>query len=76
MNALTTKDANSLPRIDETLDTLPAAKWFSTLDLVSGYWQVKIEECDKQKRNFCTSEGLYQFNVMPFGLYNAPATFQ
>ena len=76
VNALTTKDAYPLPRIDETLDTLLGAKWFSTLDLISGYWQVKIEECDREKTAFCPSEGLYQFNVMPFGLCNAPATFQ
>ena len=39
-------------------------------------WQVEIEECDREKTAFCTSEGLYEFNVMPFGLCNAPATFQ
>ena len=49
--ALTTKD--------KTLDTLSGTKWFSTLDLVSGYWQVEIEECDREKTAFCTSEGLY-----------------
>ena len=76
VNAVTRKDAYSLPRVDDTLDTLAGAKWFTTLDLLSGYWQVEVEPSDKAKTAFCTPEGLYEFNVMPFGLCNAPATFQ
>lgn len=76
VNSITRKDAYPLPRIDATLDTLAGSQWFSTLDLLSGYWQVEVEETDRQKTAFCTTEGLFQFRVMPFGLCNAPATFQ
>ena len=76
LNQNTQKDAQPLPRIDETLDALDGACYFSTLDLASGYWQVELHPKDKEKTAFVTPFGFYQFRVMPFGLCNAPATFQ
>ena len=76
VNAVTHKDAYPLPRVDDTLDTLSGSIWFSTIDLKSGYWQVEVAPKDREKTAFCTQEGLFEFNVMPFGLCNAPATFQ
>ena len=76
LNAATIKDAYPLPRIDETLDALSGARWFSTLDLASGYWQVGLDHDAKQKSAFLADGALYAWNVMPFGLCNAPATFE
>ena len=76
VNEVTRKDAYPLPRVDDTLDTLVGSKIFTTLDLASGYWQVEVALEDQPKTAFTTPEGLYQFKVMPFGLCNAPATFQ
>lgn len=76
LNNVTTKDVYALPRIDDTLDALSGASLFTTLDLAAGYWQVPVNEIDKHKTAFVSHEGLYEYNVMPFGLCNAPATFQ
>lgn len=76
LNAVTHKDAFPLPRIEETLTTLKRAEWFSTLDLASGYWQVAVDPEDRPKTAFATPLGLYEFQRMPFGLCNGPATFQ
>ena len=76
LNALSKMDVFPLPRVDDTLDILYNAKYFSTLDLASGYWQVKIDPASREKTAFVTHAGLYEFLVMPFGSCNAPATFQ
>jgi hypothetical protein len=76
LNEHTIKDAYPLPRVDECLDTLAGNRYFTSLDLASGYWQVEVAEEDKFKTAFTTKWGLYEWNVMPFGLTNAPATFQ
>ena len=76
LNYVTVKDAYPLPRIDESLDQLAGSKWFSCLDFSAGYWQVEVEPEDRPKTAFITRRGLFEFNVMPFGLCNAPASFE
>ena len=76
MNEVSTKDAYPLPRIDSCIDALSNSAWFSTLDLRSEFFQVKISENDSPKTTFITRSGAYKFLVMPQGLCNSTATFQ
>ena len=77
LNSRTIRDAYTLPRIDDTIDTLLGAKFFSKLDLRSGYWLIEMKEEDKYKTAFSVGNlGFYACNRMAFGLTNAPATFQ
>ena len=76
LNDLTIKDVYPLPRIDDSLAALGTGRFFSSFDLTSGYWQVKVAEGDREKTAFISECGLFEFNVMPFGLCSAPAIFQ
>lgn len=76
LNKITKKDVYPLPRIDDTLDCLYGAEYFSCIDLRSGYWQISVDESDRENTAFITPDGLFEFKVMPFGLCNAPATFE
>lgn len=62
-----------LPKIDDLLEKIGAAKYITTLDLCKGYWQVPLEESSRQYTAFQTPVGLFQFTVMPFELHGAPA---
>ena len=76
LNLNTKHDSFHLPRIDNLLDQLGNAKYFLTLDLSAGYWQVQMHPDSREKTIFITHQGLYKCTVVPFGLKNAPAVFQ
>ena len=76
VNKVTKQDKYPLPNIQEALDSFNGAKWFTTIDLASGYWQMKVAEEDIEKTAFVTAHGFYEYRRMPFGLTNAPAAFQ
>ena len=76
LNVVTKVDTFPVPRIDNILDQLGGARYFSTLDLASRFWQIQVHPESREKIAFVTPHGLYEFLVMPFGLTNAPAIFQ
>ncbi len=76
LNAVTVRNGYPLPKIQDCLDMIGTATYFSKIDLTSGYWQINVAEKDRPKTAFNTRTGKYEFCVMPFGLTNAPATFQ
>uniref|UniRef100_A0A8C5LU94 Gypsy retrotransposon integrase-like protein 1 n=1 Tax=Leptobrachium leishanense TaxID=445787 RepID=A0A8C5LU94_9ANUR len=76
VNDCTTTDAYPMPRVDELLDQIARGHFLTTVDLCKGYWQIPLAEEATPKSAFITPFGLYQFRVMPFGMKNAPATFQ
>ena len=76
VNEVTVPNSYPLPQIDEILASLGGAKYFSKMDLKSGYWQIEMEETSRPKTAFITPMGLFEFNKMPFGLATAPSIFQ
>ena len=76
LNAITKKIAYPMPRVDTLLESLAGCKWFTGLDEKSGFWQITLDDNSRPKSAFRTRSGLYEFKVMPFGLVNAPASFQ
>ena len=76
LNSVSRVDAYPMPRIDDLIDRLGRAKYITTLDLTREYWHMPVAEKDRDKTAFTTPFGLFQFNVMPFGLNGAPASFQ
>ena len=76
LNSKTRADSYPIPRIDDLIDRIGSAKFVSKFDLLKGYWQVPLSPRARELSAFVTPEGLYQYKVMPFGMKNAPATFQ
>ena len=76
LNSVTIPDNFPLPRIDDLLDQLGESKYFSTIDLAAGFWQIRMHPLSQEKTAFVVPQGLYEFRVMPFGLTNAPGVFQ
>ena len=76
LNSVAEPDAYPIPRADDMLDSLSGCRYFTSLDFASGYWQIAMEGSDKAKTAFTTPLGLFEFNVLPMGCRNGPATFQ
>ena len=75
LNQCTVKDAQPLPRSDDILEAVGRARWFSCLDLASGYWQMPVAAKDRPKTAFSIHRGQCQWKLIPFGLTNGPASF-
>ena len=75
MNAVSKKDAFPVPDIQDALDSLQGNRWYASVDLLCGYWQLGLTERAKERSAFCTRRGLFKFTRMPFGLSGAPASF-
>ena len=76
LNKITTKNRYPLPKVEELMDRLHGASYFTKIDLASGYHQIRVKEADIHKTAFVSRYGSYEYTVMPSGLCNAPATFQ
>jgi hypothetical protein len=76
VNALTTVASYLIPRVDSCIDSLGKSLWFTTLDLRSAFWQVKMAESDAPKTAFITRQGCFEFTRLPFGLSGSPTLFQ
>ncbi|XP_077977779.1 uncharacterized protein LOC144433347 [Glandiceps talaboti] len=76
VNTLSKTDSYPLPRIDDCIDKIGNAKFVSKFDLLKGYWQIPLTDRAREVSAFVTPDGLYEYKVMPFGMKNAPATFQ
>jgi len=75
VNSLSRRDAFPIPDIHDALEHLRGSRYFATIDLLSGYWQLGMTDRPKERSAFCTGRGLFQFTQMPFGLAAAPASF-
>jgi hypothetical protein len=75
LNDITEKNRNSLPLADDCFNKLVNAKYFSKIDLRTGFYQILVKEADRHKTAFTTNEGLFEYNVLPMGLCNSPAIF-
>ena len=76
LNSITKRDSHPIPNVQDTLNCLHGTSYFSCMDFRSGYWQVEVDDESKSKTAFATHSGLFEFRKIPFGLANAPSTFQ